>query len=268
MAYSYKGGISFGMVYIPIVLSVVVKNNDISFNMLDKKTKSRVQYKKTCVDCQNREVKNEDIVKGYQYEEDKYVIFEKEDFEKIKTKKDKTITIMQFVDLKEIDPIYYEKSYYVVPQGAEKAYKLLLTAMQEMGKVAIAKAVLGSKQSLILVRAVDDKMLLSTLYFEEEVQVSPIKESGERVDEKELDLAKTLIENMTDKFDIKEYKDEYRLKVIQAIEQKIAGKEVVIPKEEKENSVLNLMEALQASLKTTKVVKKKPTAKIRTKKRA
>ncbi|MGN0961016.1 MAG: Ku protein, partial [Christensenellales bacterium] len=109
MAYSYKGAITFGLVYIPINLVVSVKEHDIGFNMLEKKTKSRVKYKKTCVDCNDKEVKNEDIVKGYQYEKDKYVIFTDEDFEKIKTEKDKNITIEQFVNIEEIDPIYYDK---------------------------------------------------------------------------------------------------------------------------------------------------------------
>ena len=113
MAYSYKGAIAFGLVYIPINLVVSVKENDIGFNMLEKKTKSRVKYRKTCVDCKDKEVKQEDIVKGYQYEKDKYVIFTDEDFEKIKSPKDKNITIEQFVNIEEIDPIYFDKSYYV-----------------------------------------------------------------------------------------------------------------------------------------------------------
>ena len=131
MAYSYKGAISFGLVFIPITLSASIKNNDIGFNLIDRKTMSRVKYKKTCVDCDNKEVKNEDIVKGYQYEKDKYVIFTEKDFEKLKTEKDKNITIEQFVNLSEVDPIYFEKSYYVKPTGGEKAYYVLLDAMEK-----------------------------------------------------------------------------------------------------------------------------------------
>ena len=128
MAYSYKGSISFGLVYIPVTLHSTIKNNDIGFNMIDKKTMSRVKYKKTCADCDGREVRQEDIVKGYEYEEGKYVLFDEKDFEKLKSKKDKNITIEQFVNLAEIDPLYFDKPYYVAPTGAEKAFSVLLSA--------------------------------------------------------------------------------------------------------------------------------------------
>jgi DNA end-binding protein Ku len=165
MPYSFKGSISFGLVYIPITLHTAVRNNDIGFNMLDKNTMSRVQYKKTCVDCNDKEVRNEDIIKGYQYEENKYVVFEDDDFEKLKTKKDKNITIEQFVDLSDIDPIFFEKSYYVVPSGAERAFVLLREAMESQNKVGIAKTVLGTKETLFAIRVRDREMLLSTMYF-------------------------------------------------------------------------------------------------------
>ena len=176
MAYSYKGSLSFGLVYIPINLHNSIKENDIGFNMIDKKTMSRVKYKKTCADCDGREVKQEDIVKGFEYEEGKYVIFEENDFEKIKSKKDKNITIEKFVDLSQVDPLYFDKPYYVVPTGAEKAFTVLLKAMEEENKAAVAKTVLGTKETLILIRAKDGQMLLNTLFFEEEVTKNPAKE--------------------------------------------------------------------------------------------
>ena len=126
MAYSFKGSLNFGFVYIPITLYSSIKDNDIGFNMIDKKTMSRVKYKKTCVDCGEREVSKDDIVKGFEYEEGKYVIFDDDDFEKIKSKKDKNITIEQFVNLDEVDPLYFDRPYYVVPTGAEKAFSVLL----------------------------------------------------------------------------------------------------------------------------------------------
>jgi len=162
MAYSYKGSISFGLVYIPITLHNTIKDNSIGFNMIDKKTMSRVRYKKTCSDCDGREVKQEDIVKGYEYEEGKYVIFEEKDFEKIKSKRDKNITIEKFVNVSEVDPLYFDKPYYVAPTGAEKAYSVLLIAMEEENKAAIAKTVLGEKETLILIRAKNGQMLLNT----------------------------------------------------------------------------------------------------------
>ena len=248
MAYSYKGAISFGLVFIPITLSASIKNNDIGFNLIDRKTMSRVKYKKTCVDCDNREVKNEDIVKGYQYEKDKYVIFTEKDFEKLKTEKDKNITIEQFVNLSEVDPIYFEKSYYVKPTGGEKAYYVLLDAMEKEKKAGLAKCVLGTKETLILLRAKNGNMLVSTLYFYDEVMKAP-EVKRPKILKKELDLATTLISQMTEKFKPEEFKDEYNKKLKKAIKAKIAGNNIVVQKERKAPSnVINLMDALQKSL--------------------
>lgn len=263
MAYSYKGSISFGLVYIPITLHNAIKQTDIGFNMIDKKTMSRVRYKKTCADCDGREVKQEDIVKGYEYEDGKYVIFEEKDFEKIKSKKDKNITIEQFVELSEVDPLYFNKPYYVVPTGAEKAFTVLVDAMEQEGKAALAKTVLGTKETLILIRAKNGEMLLNTLFFQEEVTKNPAKEINDKGTEKELNLAKTIIEGMTEKFNPKDYKDEYRAKLQEAIERKIAGKEIIAPKEKSDGKIIDLMDALQKSLNLTK--KEKPQAKTKAK---
>ena len=248
MAYSYKGSISFGLVFIPIALHNTIKDNSIGFNMIDKKTMSRVRYKKTCADCDGREVKQEDIVKGYEYEEGKYVIFEEKDFEKIKSKRDKNITIEKFVNVSEVDPLYFDKPYYVAPTGAEKAYSVLLTAMEEENKAAIAKTVLGEKETLILIRAKNGQMLLNTLFFEEEVQNNPAKEIKGSGSPQELAMAKAIIESMSGEFNPKDYKDEYIEKVKSAIERKIAGKEIVSAKESGETNIVDLMEALKKSL--------------------
>lgn len=261
MAHSFKSSISFGLVYIPITLSVSVREHDIGFNMIEKKTMSRVKYKKTCVDCNNKEVKNEDIVKGYEYKKDKYVIFTDKDFEKIKSSKDKNITIEQFVDLDEVDPIYYDKAYYVNPVGGEKAFNVLLEAMQKQNKAGIAKTVLGTKETLILIRARDGKMLVNTLYFHNEIQKSPeIKKS--KIAKKELDLAINLIEQMTEPFEPAKFKDEYHEKVKKAIKRKIAGNEIIETKDNdaQPTNVINLMDALAKSLKTDNK-KTKPKAK-------
>lgn len=251
MAYSYKGAISFGLVYIPITLSLSIKTNDIGFNMLEKKTKSRIKYKKTCVDCNDKEVKNEDIVKGFQYEKDRYVIFSDEDFEKIKTLKDKNITIEQFVDLNEIDPIYYDKAYYVNPIGATKAYCVLLKAMESLKKAAVAKTVLGTKETLMILRVRDGCMVANTLYFYSEVQKSPEIEK-EKVTKQELDLAKNLIDKMTIPFKIEKFKDEYFEKLQKAIKRKISGNEIVVSKDKKETiKAINLMDALKMSISSS-----------------
>lgn len=257
MAYSYKGAITFGLVYIPITLSLSVKENDIGFNMLEKKTMSRVKYKKTCVDCNEKEVKNEDIVKGYQYEKDKYVIFTDKDFEKIKTQKDKNITIQQFVNLSEVDPIYFDRAYYVTPKGADKAFNVLLSAMEKENKAGIAKTVLGTKETLVLIRARGGKMLVNTLYFYNEIQKCP-EVKNVKLDKKELDLATSLIAQMTEPFKPEKFKDEYNEKLKKAIKQKIAGNEIVEQKEKSApNNVINLMEALQKSLGASTQTKKK-----------
>lgn len=252
MAYSYKGAITFGLVYIPISLSLSVKENNVSFNLLDKKTMSRIKYKKTCVDCDNKEVKNENIVKGYQYEKDKFVLFSDDDFEKIKSNKDKNITIECFVNLKEVDPLYYDKSYYVTPINSEKAFTVLLKAMEKKNMAGIAKTVLGTKETLILLRAKDGNMIANTLYFNEELQKAPqIKEN--QVTKKELELATTLIDQMTEKFKPEKYKDEYNKKIQDAIKKKIAGKKIVTSKnKDMPKNIINIMDALQKSLKTNK----------------
>ena len=257
---SFKGAISFGLVYIPISLNVSVKENDIGFNMIDKKTMSRIKYKKTCVDCDNKEVKKENIVKGYRYEKDKYVIFTEKDFEKLKTPKDKNIDIIQFVSLEEVDPIYYDKSYYISPTSGEKAFNVLLSAMEKQNKAGIAKTVIGTKENLILLRAQNGKMLASTLYFQSEIQKSPeVKKT--KVEAKELKLATSLIDQMTAPFRPEKFKDEYNEKIKKAIKQKIAGKQIVQNKDAEPEKVINLMEALQKSLSSPKKSKSKKGAK-------
>lgn len=257
MAYSYKGSISFGFVYIPITLHASTQEHGISFHLLDKKTKSRVKYKKTCVDCKDKEIKNEDIIKGYEYEKGKYVLFDDDDFEKIKSIKEKSIVIEQFVNLDEIDPIYYQKAYYVVPTGAEKAYYLLLQAMEQENKAGLAKSIIGTKENLIIIRAKNHQMILNTLFFEDEIKSNPNQEITEKVTQAELKLAKTLIQEMTAPFKPKQYKDEYHQKIKKAIEAKIAGKKIVAVKEKAQVPIVDLMEALKNSLKQTKKTKTK-----------
>lgn len=252
MAYSYKGSLSFGLVYIPITLHNSVRDNNIEFKLLDKKTMSRIRYKKVCEECDSREVKASDIVKGFEYAEGQFVIFEDEDFEKIKSQKDKSISIEKFVNLDEVDPIYFNRPYYVNPLGAEKAFLVLLKAMEEENKAGLARTVLGNKETLTLIRAKDGEMLLNTLYFDEEIQVNKAKEVSAKFSKKELDLAKTLIHNLEGPFDIENYVDEYKERVKAAIDAKISGKKIVSKKEKKASSSSSLLEALQMSLTTKK----------------
>lgn len=266
MAYSFKGFLSFGFVYIPVNLHLAIKENNFSFRLFDKKTLSKIQYKKTCIECNNKEVKNEDIIKGYEYADGKYVMLEDKDFEKIKTPKDRNITIEQFVDLDEINSLYFGKTYYLVPTGAEKAYNLLLKAMQEENKAGLGKTVLGIKETLVLIRPYEDKMCLSTLYFQEEIKACPKIDNVTKVTSQELKLAKTLIKEMTKPFKPEKFHDEYAARVEKMIQDKIKGKKIITPKAKKESHISDLMEALENSLeqysfKPKKKTKKAPLAK-------
>lgn len=262
MAQSYKTSISFGLVYIPITLHAVIKNNDIGFNMLHKKTHSRIKYVKTCEDCPI-EVKSSDIVKGFEYEDGKYVVLSETDFKKLKSKKDETITISQFAHLKEIDPIYFDKSYYVVPTGAVVAFHLLMQAMKDENKIAIAKVVLGNKETMVCLRVSESQMILSTMYFYEEVQLNPYNVKSIKNNEQELKLAKTIIKSLSKKFEPEKYVDEYRERVKQAIEDKINGIEIKAAKQPKGAKVINLLDALELTLKQSKQ-KPKSTPKTKT----
>jgi DNA end-binding protein Ku len=248
MAVSHKGAISFGLVYIPVALYTATTDNDVHFNQLHKEDNSRIRYKKTCAHC-GKEVTTGDIVKGFEYDKDKYVIVTDEDFEKIKTEKDKTIQILQFADLSTINPIYYEKSYHTVPEtGGEKAFELLRTAMKEENKVAIAKTVMGNKETLLAIIPAQDNILISTMFFEEDIKELPKSYVRPELNEGELAMAKTLIESMVQPFDSSIYKDEYQERLRELIQQKIAGKEIVASKEEEPSNVIDLMEALKRSI--------------------
>lgn len=249
MAVSHRGAISFGLVHIPVSLYRATDENSVGFNLLHKDCKGRIRYKKTCPDCSIDDVKQSDIVKGFEYEDGKYVIMQEEDFEKIKTEKDRTIHILHFADLNEIDPIFYEKTYYAVPDsGGDKAFELLRAAMQTENKVAIARTVLGTKENLLTIRPVKDGIMVETMYFLEEVKAVPKAYTTPEVNEDELNMAKMLIGSMTQKFQPEDYRDEYILRVKEAIRQKINGQEIVEAVPARQDNIVNLMDALQQSL--------------------
>ncbi len=240
MAVTHKGAISFGLVYIPIALYTATQDNDVHFNQLHREDHSRIRYKKTCAHC-GKEVTSNDIIKGFEYDKDKYVIVTEDDLEKIKTEKDKTIQILQFADLETINPIYYEKSYHTVPEtGGEKAFELLRTAMKEENKVAIAKTVMGNKETLLAIIPTQDNILVSTMFFDDDIKEIPKSFVKPELNEGELTMAKTLIQSMAKPFDPSIYNDEYQERLRDLIEQKIAGKEIVAAKEEEPSNVIDL----------------------------
>ncbi|MDF2821718.1 MAG: Ku protein [Clostridiales bacterium] len=251
MAVAHKGLISMGLVLIPIGMYKTSVDNDIHFNQLDKESKARIRYKKYCSHC-NKEVTSDDIIKGYEYETDKYVIMTDEELEKIKTKKDRTIHIMQFANMSEIDSIYFEKDYYAIPDvGAEKAYELLRQTILQQNKIAIAKTVMGTNEKLIVLYPTNEGIIVKTLFYADEIVSVPKQIPQMQLDQNELDMAKMIIENMTKPFNIKEYNDEYQARLRSAIMTKIQGKEIVTTDTGETNNVIDLMEALQRSLELT-----------------
>ena len=263
MAVIQKGAISFGLVYIPVSLYTATQDSDISFNQLHKADKSRIRYKKVCAHC-GKEVEAKDIVRGYQYAKDQYVVITDEEIESIKTEKDRTITILSFTGLEEISPVYYDKAYYVVPQkGGGKALELLRRAMMKAQRAALGKSVFGNSEKLLVIIPREDGMLIQTLLYQDDIKEIPIDYERPNVTEAELDMAQQLIKGMEEPFAPEKYKDEFQEKLKALIADKIAGKAVSKPKEEQPGMIIDLMEALKASVKSAGkgAGGKKPTAK-------
>ena len=259
MAVIQKGAISFGLVYSPVSLYTATQDSDISFNQLHKADKSRIRYKKVCAHC-GKEVEAKDIVRGYQYAKDQYVIITDEEIESIKTEKDRTITILSFTALDEISPVYYDKAYHVAPQkGGGKALELLRRAMIDTQRAALGRSVFGNSEKLLVIIPREDGMLIQTLLYQDDIKEIPVEYERPKVTDAELDMAKTLIKGMEEPFTPEKYKDEFQEKLRALIADKIAGKEVVTPKEEKPGVIIDLMEALRASVQNT--TKKKAPAK-------
>lgn len=224
------------------------QNHDIHFNQLDKESKARIKYKKYCSHC-GKEVTANDIIKGYEYEKDKYVVMTDEELEKIKTRKDKTIHIIQFAKMSEVNMIYYEKDYYAVPDtGAEKAYELLRQSLLSQKKVATAKTVMGTNEKLLVLYPTKEGIIVKTLFYHDEIAAMPKAVPKMKLDENELNMAKMLIENMTKPFKAEEFRDEYQARLREAIMKRIQGQEIVAVESSGPSNVIDLMEALQKSL--------------------
>ena len=253
MAVAHKGSISMGLVLIPINLHRATLDKDIHFNQLEKESKARIKYKKYCSHC-GKEVGPQDIIKGYEYEKGKYVIMTEDDLEKIKTKRDKTIHIIQFCKISEVNLIYFEKDYYAIAEaGAEKAYELLRQTLLKEKKVAIAKTVMGQNEKLLVLYPTKEGIIVKTLFYYDEIAEIPKKIPKLKLEENEMQMAKMLVENMTKVFHPEEFRDEYQARLREAIMRKIQGKEVVTAdSDETSNNVIDLMEALQRSVKLSK----------------
>ncbi len=245
---SRKSVITFGMVAIPIAMFTATQDNDIHFNQLHKEDNSRIRYKKTCSHC-GQEITTGDIVKGFEYDKDKYVVVTDDEIEKIKTEKEKSIQILHFAQLNQISPVYYDKTYQAAPEaGGEKAFELLRAALMDEQKIAIGKTVMGTKDTLMAIIPREDGILISTMFYADDIRGLQKQYTRPEVSQQELNMAKTLISSMDTPFDPAQYQDEYQIKLRALIETKISGQEVVAAQSEGPAKVIDLMEALKASV--------------------
>ncbi|MCL4425596.1 MAG: Ku protein [Firmicutes bacterium] len=247
----WKGAISFGLVHIPVRLYRAVEEKDVHFHYLHRECQTPIQYKKWCPTC-GREVASHEIVRGYEYEKGRYVIFSEEDLEAIPVASARTVEILDFVSLEQIDPIYFEKSYFLEPaEGGQKAYHLLRQAMLETGRIALVRVALRNRESLAALRVYKNRVLtMVTIHFPDEIRsYGELKIDAEREvpTEREVSMARTLIGALAGDFDPERYHDRYREALLGAVRKKIEGEELVVAPTEIPPT-RDLMEALRSSL--------------------
>jgi len=255
----WTGSISFGLLNVPVRLYSAVSRRQISFRELRASDKSRVRHKRVA-EADGEEVAYEDIVKGYELGPEQYVVFSRDELDELDPKKTKAIEVEEFVDLDDIDPIYFVQPYYLGPaQGAERAYALLVKAMSDERKVAIARFVLRNRESLAALRPMGDVLTLTTMRFADEIVPAEeledvVPEDVEPPKKKELDMAKQLVDSLTSDFDPSEFEDEYREELLAMIERKAEGEEIVaaVSEEPKPTKAPDLMAALEESLAAVK----------------
>ena len=255
----WSGSVSFGLVSVPVKLFSATSPKEVRFHMLHDKDGARIQQKRVC-SKDGAEVGWEHIVKGFEISKGRYVTVAKEELEAFNPRANKAIEIEDFVDLAQIDPIYYESTYYLVPdKGASKPYALLVEAMRRTGKVGIARFVLRTKQYLAAVRPLGKALAISTMLYADEVvsqdDLDGLPDAHSKPGERELKMAEQLIGSLDAKFDAKKYKDDYREQVLALLEKKAEGEEIVAagePSDAPRGKVVNLMDALQKSLAAAK----------------
>src|SRR4051795_1283317 len=252
----WSGSISFGLLNVPVKLYSAVSRKNVSFRELREKDGSRIRHKRVA-EADGKEVPYEDIVKGYEISPEQYVVITRDELEEIDPKRTRAIEIQDFVDLDDIDPIYFDHPYYLGPdKGAEKAYALLVKAMGDAKKVAISRFVLRNREHLAAIRPADKVLTMATMRFADEV-VAPnelgedvVPEDGRKLDKREVDMAKQLIDSLTSDFDPDKYRDEYREELLSLIDRKAKGEAVTGPvsEEPKPTKAPDLMAALEESL--------------------
>lgn len=244
----WKGVITFGMVSIPVRLFAATEDKDVSFHLLHQPDHSRVKFKRFCA-AEDQEVPNEELVKAYEISKDQYVEITDEDLEKLPLPSRHTIELSSFVDAEEIDPIYYEKSYYLEPEETGvKPFALLMKVLDKKGVTGVATIALRNKESLCALRPLDGTLLLETLHYPDEIRAREQIVTDVAVNDKELAVASTLVEALQTEFDPSQYHDRYREALLELIESKAQGREVVEPEAPEAPQVTDLMAALRASI--------------------
>lgn len=247
----WKGAVSFGLVNIPVKMYTASEDKSIKFKYLHRKCNTPLKYQRTCPRCK-QEVDWAEIVRGYEYQKDRFVVMRDEDFESIPAEKTRTIDILDFCRLAEIDPIYYEKSYFLGPEETgKKAYNLLVSTLKNSGRVAVAKVIIRSKQALATLRIYKDVLVMETMKYPDEVRSqleAPGIDRELAAEEREMNMATQLVESMTADFAPEKYTDDYRKALLDLIQAKLAGEQPAPSVAPAAEGVVDLMESLRASL--------------------
>lgn len=258
----WKGAITFGLISIPVRLYSAVQEKSLKFHLLHDEDGGRIRYERTCAKC-GKKVGWDDIVKGYEYSKDHYVTFEDQELEALDVDSIKAIDVVAFVPLTDIDPIYFNKTYYVAPEASGlKAYRLLAEALEAEGQVGVAKVALREKEHLATVRLKDDVFVLETMYWPDEIRAAEFEELSKNVDvrDNEVKMARQLIQQLATDWRPEEFRDEYRDKLEELVTKKVEGQEITVAAQptEEPTKVVDLMEALKASVEQAKKSKQAP----------
>jgi DNA end-binding protein Ku len=248
----WRGAISFGLVTIPVRLFSATEEKTLRFNLLHRTDDGRVRNNRTCTVCGQDNLTKDDLVRAYEYEKGNYVKFDEDELDRVQVETSHNVDVLQFTPAIQIDPIYYQRSYYLAPEElGVKAYALLRRALESSDSVAIAKVAIRDKERLATLRTRDGVIVLETMYWPDEIRAAdfPALERLEEPREQELKMAEQLVENLTEDFDPSQFRDTYREALLQAVEAKVAGREITAPPERAaEAPVVDLSEALERSL--------------------
>ena len=259
----WNGSLSFGLVTIPVGLAVAQQRKDVSFRTLHRECGTPIKQKRWCP-VHEREVEADELVKGWEFAKGQYVMVEESDLESVELKRSRSIELLRFVPLADVDPLYFDRAYYLAPAPdpvGRRPYALLLRTLQETGMAAVGRFVLWGKENLCLVRALEGALVLETLYYAEDIRsAAEIVEAVEETEtqETELGMARQLVESLAGAFDPSDYANSYRGEVRAMLEAKVSGTEIVRPEPVPEAPVVDLMEALRQSIAATQGGEKAP----------